>query len=138
MVQSQGLDVVEPRLKIGEVAARAGVSVDAVRLYERRGLLEKADRTASGYRTFAPSAVDRIRVTRQLSALGMTLDEIAAAFGEAGHDPDCSTGLWRLELVRDRLDARIAELTARRGLLEVIESCRACACVVGLPPGAGR
>jgi DNA-binding transcriptional MerR regulator len=134
MVQSQELAMTERRLRIGEVAKRAGVSVDTVRLYERRGLLESAERLASGYRTFPPSAVDRIRITRQLSGLGMSLDEIAAAFRAAGHAPSCSTELWRLELVRDRLDTRIAELqAARRALSNVIESCETCQCAVTMP-----
>jgi DNA-binding transcriptional MerR regulator len=134
MVKSQELELTESRLRIGEVAGRAEVSVDTVRLYERRGLLQAAQRTASGYRTFPPSAVDRIRVARQLSGLGMTLEEIATSFRAAGHADHCSAELWRLELVRDRLDARIAELQAtRQGIVEVIASCQACDCPVALP-----
>ena len=50
MDQSQGL-----LWKIGEVAGRAGVSVDTVRYYERRGLVTPAYRTSSGYRHYRPT-----------------------------------------------------------------------------------
>jgi MerR family copper efflux transcriptional regulator len=134
MVQSQEIDPSETRLKIGEVAARAGVSVDTVRFYERRGLLLTPERTTSGYRKYPRSAIDRIVITRQLRELGMTLEEIAAAMGAADPGTDCSSELWRLELVRDRIDAKIAELRSTRNkLLRTIDSCRTCNCPIHTP-----
>src|ERR687891_378201 len=62
-------------MKIGQVADRAGVSIDTVRFYERRGVLPVPERTASGYRTYTPATVDRIRLARRLQQLGLTLDE---------------------------------------------------------------
>jgi len=59
MVQSQ-------ELRIGAVARQAGVSVDTVRYYERRGLLRPAGRLPSGYRRYTEAAVARIRLARQL------------------------------------------------------------------------
>ena len=100
------------RVKIGEVAAQAGVSVDAVRLYERRGLLQPARRKPSGYRDYAPDTIDRIRLARRLQALGLTLNEIAAALH--AHDDGnatCASERWRLESVRDRIAAKLQELT---------------------------
>jgi DNA-binding transcriptional MerR regulator len=61
MVQGQ-------ELRIGAVARQAGVSVDTVRYYERRGLLRPAGRLPSGYRLYDESAVARIRLARQLQA----------------------------------------------------------------------
>jgi len=125
-------------MRIGEVAAQAGVSVDTVRFYERRRLLPTPERTPSGYRTYPRSAVDRILLTRQLRDLGMTLEEIAAALRAVEHGTDCSTELWRLELVRERIDAKMAELeSSRRELVRVIESCRACDCPID-PRATGR
>ena len=54
------------RMRIGEFAVAAGVSVDAVRFYERRGVLRPAPRTAGGYRTFDERDLDRVRLARQL------------------------------------------------------------------------
>ena len=135
MVQSQDSTAQHDRLKIGEVAAGAGVSVDTVRFYERRGVLLPPDRTASGYRMYPRSAVDRIALTRQLRQLGMTLDEIASAFNAAQRGTNCSSELWRLQLVRERLDAKIAELTTTRGHLDrFIDSCEGCGCRIQIGP----
>src|SRR5688572_8792507 len=98
-------------MKIGEVARRAGVSVDTVRFYERRGVLPSAERRPSGYRMFSESTVERIRMARDLQDLGFTLDEIIDAL--QAHDDGgatCESERWRLEAVVDRLDARIADL----------------------------
>ena len=57
-------------MKIGQVASEAGVSIDTVRFYERRGVLPPAPRTATGYRVFAQDAVRRIKVVRKLQELG--------------------------------------------------------------------
>ena len=61
-------------MKIGEVAAGAGVSIDTVRFYERRGVLPEPERTASGYRTYTDASVERLRLARRLQSLGFTLD----------------------------------------------------------------
>jgi DNA-binding transcriptional MerR regulator len=117
-------------MKIGEVARRAGVSVDTVRFYERRGVLPSAERRPSGYRMFSESTVERIRMARDLQDLGFTLDEVIDAL--QAHDDGgatCESERWRLEAVVDRLDARIADLRrARRNAMQTLEDCRAGRC----------
>ncbi|MGH8941322.1 MAG: MerR family DNA-binding transcriptional regulator, partial [Acidimicrobiia bacterium] len=49
-------------MRIGELAARSGVSIDAIRYYERREVLPRAERTQSGYRLFDESAVERLAI----------------------------------------------------------------------------
>ena len=66
-------------MKIGQVADAAGVSVDTVRFYERRGVLPAPERLPSGYRTYGSATVERIRLARRLQALGLTLDEVIDA-----------------------------------------------------------
>src|SRR5689334_294289 len=66
------------RLSIGAVARAAAVSVDTVRYYERRGLLPRPPRGASGYRAYEPPTIDRIRFAKHLQGLGFTLDEVVA------------------------------------------------------------
>jgi len=61
---------------IGQVAKQAGVGVETVRYYEREGLLEQAERRASGYRQFDEQVVDRLRFIRRAKELGFTLKEI--------------------------------------------------------------
>jgi DNA-binding transcriptional MerR regulator len=118
-------------MKIGEVAEQAGVSVDTVRFYERRGVLPPPDRTPSGYRIFGPAAVERIRVARRLQQLGLTLDEVIDALhaGDAG-GATCESERWRLEAALERIDRQIAALEAGRDeIVDVLAACRRGQCV---------
>jgi len=63
-------------MTIGELARRAGVNVQTVRYYERRGLLPEPDRTPSGYRDYTDVTLDRLRFIRRAQELGFTLSEI--------------------------------------------------------------
>jgi DNA-binding transcriptional MerR regulator len=103
----------EHLLKIGQVAERAGVSVDTVRYYEQRGLVTPAHRAGSGYRYYRPDTADRILFTRRLQALGMTLDEVAQALqAHDTHGGTCASQRWRLEAVRERIATQLGELTS--------------------------
>lgn len=98
-------------LRIGELAARAGVSIDTVRFYERRGLLPTAPRTEGGFRLFAPEMVGRVRFIRQAQELGFSLNEIGQLlFTDAGAD-ECRR-------VRDLLRAKLAEVDARLSAMQ--------------------
>jgi DNA-binding transcriptional MerR regulator len=123
--------------KIGEVAGRAGVSVDTVRYYERRGLVTPAHRTSSGYRHYRPDAVDRILLARSLQALGMTLDEVAQALQAHDlHGGTCASERWRLEAVRERIATQLVELTAvLRDVDTTLAQCASGNCtLLGSPP----
>lgn len=61
---------------IGELSRRSGVSVRAIRFYERRGVLPPAGRTPAGYRQYAEGDVEGLAVIRQAQTLGFTLREI--------------------------------------------------------------
>ena len=118
-------------MKIGQIAAQAGVSVDTVRFYERRGVLPTPERLASGYRTYAPSTVARIRLAKRLQALGLTLDEVIDALHvTAAGAATCASERWRLEAVLERIDAKIGELQAvRREVRKVLAACDNGECV---------
>jgi MerR family copper efflux transcriptional regulator len=64
------------RMRIGELAARAGVNIQTLRFYEREGLLRPPARTASGYRSYVDSDLERVRFIRLCQGLGFTLREI--------------------------------------------------------------
>jgi MerR family mercuric resistance operon transcriptional regulator len=64
-------------LTIGQLAKRAGVNLETIRYYERRSLLPKPARRASGYRQYPPNAVARIRFIKRAQELGFSLNEIA-------------------------------------------------------------
>jgi DNA-binding transcriptional MerR regulator len=118
-------------VKIGKVAEQAGVSVDTVRFYERRGVLPPPERLPSGYRTYAPTTVARIQLARRLQALGLTLDEVIDALHATDRgDATCASERWRLEAVVERIDAKIEELrSVRREVNEVLAACDRGACV---------
>src|ERR687891_2253836 len=112
-------------MKIGEIAKQAGVTVDTVRFYERVGVLPTPERTESGYRDYEPATVERIQLTRELQAIGFTLADAVDAL--AAHDAGgatCETGRWRLQVVLDRVDAKLAELNALRD--RIVEAQDAC------------
>ncbi|HZB28628.1 MAG TPA: MerR family transcriptional regulator [Streptosporangiaceae bacterium] len=113
-------------MKIGQVARAAGVSIDTVRFYERRGILPAPARRPSGYRVFTPAAVERIRTARALQDLGLTLDEIIDALHAHDQgDATCESERWRLEAVVERLDAKIAELQrARQAAIRALDDCQ--------------
>jgi MerR family mercuric resistance operon transcriptional regulator len=63
-------------MKIGEAAAASGCHLETIRYYERIGLLPRPKRTASGYRTYGPDDVARVRFITRGRDLGFSLDEI--------------------------------------------------------------
>lgn len=104
-------------MRIGEVAAQAGVSVRALRYYEEQGLLE-AERSASGQRRYPPEAVDRVRFIQNLYAAGLGSKAVLrilpcmdrGVLTEEMHD--------RLLAERARVQAQLEELTATRDKLD--------------------
>lgn len=117
-------------MKIGEVAGAAGVTVDTIRFYERRGVLPEPDRRPSGYRDYPVDIVERIRLARSLQGVGLTLDEIVDAL--AAHDAGgatCDSERWRLDAALERVEQRIAELQAvRRAIRRTRADCESGAC----------
>jgi DNA-binding transcriptional MerR regulator len=73
----------------GEIARRAGVSVDTLRHYERRGLLPPPARLANGYRLYPAAALERVLLIQRALAVGFTIGELAKLLRErdAGHAP---------------------------------------------------
>ena len=67
----------EKRILAGALARLTGVSSDTLRHYEKVGVLPKPPRTASGYRQYPESAVQRVRMVRRAMAVGFTLEELA-------------------------------------------------------------
>jgi DNA-binding transcriptional MerR regulator len=127
-------------VKIGQLASQAGVSIDTVRYYERRGVLPAAPRTASGYRLYTEAAVARIRLARRLQSLGLTLDEIIGALhaqdvgdtaGTPGPRELCASERWRLREALDRIESRLADLVrARDEVRDALDACEAGTCDV--------
>ena len=66
-----------PKLTIGRVAAAAGVNVETIRYYQRRGMLEEPVKPLGGYRNYPAEMVKRIRFIKKAQALGFTLENVA-------------------------------------------------------------
>ena len=112
-------------MKIGEIATEAGVTVDTIRFYERVGVLPAPARTESGYRDYERDTVERIKLTRELQAIGFTLTDAVDAL--AAHDAGgatCESERWRLQAVLDRVDDKLADLNAlRRRIVQAQDAC---------------
>ena len=101
---------------IGELARAAGVNVETVRFYERRGLLRQPER-GEGYRRYPATDLDRLRFVRRAKDLGFTLAEIAGLLDAAGAGAtDDLVAAARARL--GSVDAQIDALRAQRSRLE--------------------
>lgn len=113
--------------RIGEIAEQTGVSVETLRYYEKRGLLNAPPRTEGGFRQYSADVLDRIRFIRQAQSLGLTLDDIQQlVIGQQrrNHRPSCRRVRDLLTRRIDEIDERIKELREfRRTLHEHLGSC---------------
>ena len=91
-------------LKIGEVAKLSGIGIEALRFYERSGLLGRPERTQSGYRLYDREMLERLDFIKRAQVLGFSLEEIKQIISEreAGGNP--------CEAVRDIVRIRLQEL----------------------------
>jgi MerR family copper efflux transcriptional regulator len=106
-------------MNIGAAAQAAGVSPKMIRHYEQSGLIPKASRTPSGYRTYGESEVHALRFVRRARVLGFSMKEIRGLLGLWRNRRRSSADVKRLVAVHlEDLDARIAELEAMRRTLE--------------------
>jgi MerR family mercuric resistance operon transcriptional regulator len=64
------------RLTIGRVARAAGVNIETVRYYQRRGLVDLPPKRTGGFRYYSPETAGRVRFIKRAQALGMSLEEV--------------------------------------------------------------
>ncbi|HVG39714.1 MAG TPA: heavy metal-responsive transcriptional regulator [Pyrinomonadaceae bacterium] len=95
------------RLRIGEVSRQSGINIEALRFYERSGLLDRPARTAGGYRVYDADVIERLSFIKRAQSLGFSLDEIRRVIADsrAGQSP-CAE-------VREIVRRRLAELDER-------------------------
>lgn len=72
-------------MQIGTVAKRIGLSVDAIRFYERNALLQRAPRTQGGFRQYAETDVETLAFIRRIQGLGFKLREIRGLLSLRGN-----------------------------------------------------
>jgi MerR family redox-sensitive transcriptional activator SoxR len=111
-------------LSIGEVAAKAQVSVTAIRFYERRGLLAAAER-AAGRRRFDPSVIRRLEIIGIAKRVGFSLDEVRALLasvegGTPAHEPLRALATGK----QAEVEAMLERATRMRDWLAAASACR--------------
>ncbi len=98
-------------MQIGMVAKKIGLSVDAIRFYERSALLPRPPRTQGGFRQYGENAVETLGFIRRVQGLGFKLSEIRGLLNLRG------TRLQPCAPVRRRLEEKLADV--RRKLAEL-------------------
>ncbi|MCT9930291.1 MerR family transcriptional regulator [Planotetraspora sp. A-T 1434] len=106
-------------MRIGELAARASVSVRALRYYEEQNLLT-AERSSSGQRHYPDSAVDRVQLIQHLYAAGLTSRTIVDLLPSFETGEVWAATLDRLSAEQKRVNRKIGELVGIRDRLDVI------------------
>jgi Hg(II)-responsive transcriptional regulator len=115
----------ERTLRTGEVAEAAGVNVETLRYYERRGLLKEPKRRGSGYREYPLETVQIIRFIKHAQQLGFTLDEIEELL-TLRNERSRTCGEVRIAAVVkiEEIDRKIRSLHAIRNALSgLVTSC---------------
>ena len=110
-------------MRIGELAARLGVTTKAIRFYEGIGLLPDPARTPSGYRSYEEVDAERLVFIKTAQRLGLSLDEIKEiiAFRDRGEQP-CGYVAEVLQRQVTDLDGRIAEMCTLRDELRRLQA----------------
>lgn len=103
-------------LSIGQLAKEAGVNVETIRFYERKGLIPEPPRRESGYRQYAKNEVARIKFIKRAQELGFTLKEVAELLA-LRVDPHTTCAE-----VKNQAEAKIAQIEEKLRALEKMKS----------------
>lgn len=122
-------------LTIGHLAKAAGVNLETVRYYERRGLLPRPPRSPSGYRIFPSDAARRLRFIRRAQELGFSLTEIRELLSLRSSRTATSRD------IRKRAEAKIADVETkiksleaiRKALRKLTDTCDGCSPLTECP-----
>ena len=117
----------EPKLTVGEAAARSGFAPSALRYYESQGLIA-AERTDGGQRRYDRGVLRRLAFIRAARHVGLSLDEVRASLDTLPRSRTPNRADWTRisKLWRQRLDAEIEALEALR---DGLDSCIGCGCL---------
>jgi len=121
------MKLADKAITVGSLAKRAGVSIDTIRYYERRGLLAKPARSLAGYRTYGGSTVQRLRFIRNAQALGFTLSEIEQLLTlHTAQGTTCDHVRYRAQLKLADIERKIRSLDAmKKALQQLVSACKA-------------
>lgn len=105
-------------LKIGEVAKATGIGIEALRFYEKSGLLDTPARTVSGYRLYDGEVLSRLDFIKRAQVLGFSLEEIKRIISDkrAGQNP-CAEVRHIVKQKLLEIDERLREMKRYRNEL---------------------
>jgi MerR family copper efflux transcriptional regulator len=113
-------------LTIGEVASRAGIGVETIRFYERRGLLSEPARNPSGYRQYQEEDIARLFFIKRAKGLGFTLKEVKELLS-LRLDPvaACAEVQRRAEAKIGDIEAKLKSLERmKKALVKLVATCQ--------------
>jgi MerR family mercuric resistance operon transcriptional regulator len=112
-------------LTIGRLADEAGVNVETIRYYQRRGLLAEPDRPLRGHRRYAADAARRVRFIKRAQVLGFTLEEVRGLLElDAAHA--CAETRQLASHKLTAIASKLADLTSmRKALTALLRQCEA-------------
>ncbi len=110
-------------LTIGKLAEQANVTIEAIRYYQRKGLLDEPEKPSTGYRCYPSSAIARILFIKRAQQSGFTLKEISELLSlDSGH---CEDAQKMAEQKLQQVNQQIKDLTALYSALEqLIQGCQ--------------
>lgn len=112
-------------LTIGKLAEEAGVNIETIRYYQRRGLLDEPAKPLGGHRRYSVEQAKRLRFIKRAQLLGFTLDEVAGLLHlDDGYECAETRALATRKLAL--IDQKIADLAAiRQALGGLVQQCDA-------------
>lgn len=113
----------QPSFTIGKLADIAGVNIETIRYYQRKGLIKEPARPAQGYRKYSQSVVETIRFIKRAQQLGFSLREISELLKLGnGH---CADVREHAEIKLKKVEQQIRDLeTLKNTLRKLIQQCR--------------
>ncbi len=111
------------KLTIGKLAKQANVTIETIRYYQRKGLLDEPVKPDTGYRQYPTEAIARIRFIKRAQQSGFTLKEISDLLSlDSGH---CEDVRKMAEQKRRQIDDQLKDLTALRQVLDnLVKGCQ--------------
>lgn len=116
------------KFTIGKLAKQAEIGVQAIRYYERQGLLIPAGRTESGYRLYDQKALNKLRFICNAKGLGFSLNEIKGLLdleiSSGDHDKTCKTVKTKAEAKLRNVETKIEMLESIKNILsDLLKAC---------------
>ncbi len=111
------------KLTIGKLAQLANVTIETIRYYQRKGLINEPVKPATGYRQYPTVAIARIQFIKRAQQTGFTLKEIAELLSLDGEH--CQDVQKMAEQKRQQINEQLKDLTALRNALDgLVKGCQ--------------